>query len=152
MKGLIMFKKILIAADGSSTSLKAAEKAIGIARQFDARLKVVVVIDQRVFFIPHDYLPESSGYFKVLEELRAGAERILNTIQKAAEKAGLEKLEVEILEGSVVDEIVAAAKKFRADLLIIGAVGKTGAERGVLGSTAQALTTQSPCSLMIVKK
>ncbi len=147
-----MFKKVVIAADGSSTSLKAAEKAIGIARQFSAKLKVVVVIDQRVFFIPHDYLPESSGYFKVLEELRAGAERILENIQNVAKKEGLSDIEVEIREGSVVDEIVAAAKKFRADLLIIGAVGKTGAERGVLGSTAQALTTQSPCSLLIVKK
>ncbi len=147
-----MFKKILIATDGSATSLKAAEKAIGIARQFNAKLKVIVVIDQRVFFIPHDYLPESSGYFKVLEELRAGAERILQTIQKAAEKAGFSELEVEILEGAVVDEIVKATQKYRADLLIIGAVGKTGAERGVLGSTAQALTTQSPCSLLIVKK
>ncbi len=147
-----MFKKVVIAADGSSTSLKAAEKAIGIARQFSAKLKVVVVIDQRVFFIPHDYLPESSGYFKVLEELRAGAERILENIQNVAKKEGLSEIEVEIREGSVVDEIVAAAKKFRADLLIIGAVGKTGAERGVLGSTAQALTTQSPCSLLIVKK
>ncbi len=147
-----MFKKILIATDGSSTSLKAAEKAIGIAKQFDAKLKVVVVIDQRVFFIPHDYLPESSAYFQILEELRQGAQRILTDIQKTAEKENVTALEVEILEGSVVDEIVTAAQKFKADLLIIGAVGKTGATRGELGSTAQALTTQSPCSLLIVKK
>jgi len=147
-----MFQRILVAADGSRSAFLAARKAIALAAQFSARLKIVVVIDQRVFYMPHDIIPDNSPFFKILKDLRKGAAQISTRIEKEAQSAGLTHVEVEILEGTVVDEILNAVRNFKSDLLIIGAIGKTGESRGVLGSTAQALAVQAPCSILIVRQ
>ncbi len=146
-----MFKKILVAVDGSDLSLKAAQKAMDLAKLSAASLQVVYVIDQRVFFFPHEIqvLAPENPYFKVLEDLRKNGDSIMATLRKEARKRDME-FEPLIMEGAVVDEIRKVIEKNKTDLLVIGAYGKTGELRGVLGSTAQALMHSSPSSVLVV--
>ena len=147
-----MFKKIVIATDGSDLSLKAAEKGMSLAKMFSAKLQVIYVIDQRVFFFPHEVqvLAPENPYFEILDKLRENGEAILNKMDKKAGKIGVE-IDKFILEGSVVKEIRNTVKESHADLLIIGAYGKTGGENEMLGSIAQALASSPPCSLLIIQ-
>jgi len=146
-----MFKKIVIATDGSDLSLKAAEKGMSLAKMFSAKLQVIYVIDQRAFYFPHEVqvLAPENPYFEVYDKLRENGEAILNKMEKEAEKIGVE-IEKFMLEGSVVKEIRNTVKESHADLLIIGAHGKTK-ENEMLGSIAQALAAAPPCSLLIIQ-
>jgi nucleotide-binding universal stress UspA family protein len=148
-----MFKKIVVATDGSELSLKAARKGMQLAKMFGSKLQVIYVIDQRVFFFPHEVqiLAPENPYFKILDELRKNAEAVLDKLEKEAKKVGVE-IERFVLEGAVVDEINRRVDEARADLLIIGAHGKTGEHRGILGSTAQALAGTASCSIMIIRE
>ena len=147
-----MFKKILVATDGSQLSKKAAKLGMDLVKKFDAELQIIYVIDQRVFFFPHDIqvLTPENPYFSILEDLRSNAQSVLSKLSTEARKKKI-SFESKVLEGSVVDVINKAAKDMKAELLIVGAHGETGAARGLLGSTAQALSTHSPCSLLIVR-
>ncbi len=147
-----MYKKILVATDGSQLSLKAATQGMDLAKTFSSQLKIVYVIDQRVFFFPHEIqgLTPENPYFSIFEDLRKNAQSVMDSLLKEAEKRGIQ-FESAIREGAVVDVILDTARAMNADLLVIGAHGETGAERGLPGSTAQALTNSAPCSLLIVK-
>ncbi len=147
-----MFKKILVATDGSNLSLKAAERGMELAKLFGADLKIAYVIDQRVFFFPHEVqeLSSENPYFTIMEELLKNAESVLENLQKKAKDYQVE-FESIIQEGVVVDEIVKLIKEHNIDLLLIGAHGAVGEKRGILGSTAQSLTNSVPCSLLITR-
>lgn len=147
-----MYKKILVATDGSQLSLKAAMQGMDLSKTFNAQLKIVFVIDQRVFFFPHEIegLAPENPYFSILEDLRKNAQSVMDLLLKESENRGI-RFESAIREGAVVDVILDTAREMNADLLVVGAHGETGAERGLPGSTAQALTNSSPCSLLIVK-
>ncbi len=147
-----MYKKILAAVDGSPLSMKAAKQAMDLAKHHQAKLTVVYVIDQRVFFFPHEVqiLAPENPYFTVLEELRKQAEKIITKLDKEADKLDL-KFEARILEGVVVDVLKETVEKEKFDLLVIGAYGKTGETRGIIGSTALALAHAVPSSILIVR-
>ncbi|GAB4380903.1 MAG: hypothetical protein Kow0042_31280 [Calditrichia bacterium] len=52
-----MFKNILVATDGSELSMDAARHGMDLAKLFKAKLHILYVIDQRVFFFPTKYRP-----------------------------------------------------------------------------------------------
>lgn len=146
-----MFKKILVALDGSKLSREAVEIALDFIAKYGSQVKVVYVIDQRVFYQPHDIIvTPDNPYFKIFEELQKAATGILEGARKLAEEKGV-SIETQILEGVVVDEILNALSRYRADCLFLGAHGAAGKKRGILGSTAQALALQAPCSTFIVR-
>ncbi len=147
-----MYKKIAVATDGSKLSLKAASKGMELAKLFHAELKIVYVIDQRVFFFPHEVqeLTAENPYFSILETLRSNAQSVLDSLEKEAGRDGL-KIETFIREGSVIDEIVKFVAQNKADILVMGAHGQTGEMRGIVGSTTQALVASIPASMLIVK-
>ncbi len=145
-----MYKKLLIATDGSQVSMAAAQKGMKLAKLFGANLKILYVIDQRVFFFPHEVLvlaPENP-YFTILEDLRKNAQKVMERMEAFAREIGVE-FEPLVREGAVVDVIAETVKKYKIELLVIGAYGKTGETRGILGSTAQSIAATVPCSLLI---
>ncbi|GAB4380901.1 MAG: hypothetical protein Kow0042_31270 [Calditrichia bacterium] len=82
--------------------------------------------------------------------MRKNAQKILDMLKKDADKRKIEFNSL-IREGSIVDVIIETVNLTKSDLLVMGAHGKTGASRGFLGSTAQALSISSPCSLLLVR-
>src|SRR5262249_40046213 len=56
----------------------------------------------------------------------------------------------EIMQGRPVTQIVEAAKKFSADLIVMGTRGRTGLKRVLLGSVAEAVLPKAPCPVMTI--
>lgn len=148
-----MYRRILVATDGSELSIRAAQKGMDFTKLFNARLQILYVIDQRVFFFPHEVqeLTTENPYFTIMEELMRNANEVLDSLKTTARKKGVE-FEALIREGSVIDLVLDSIRQNKSDLLIIGAHGKTGQLRGNLGSTAHSLVGLSPCSLLIVRE
>jgi hypothetical protein len=59
--------------------------------------------------------------------------------------------EKQVLEGTPYQEIIESARTLTPDLLIMGSTGKTGLSRILLGSTAEKIIRELPCSVITVK-
>jgi nucleotide-binding universal stress UspA family protein len=82
---------------------------------------------------------------------REAALKWLKQIEEAAKKKGI-RLKSEILDGdSKVDIIIDYANEKSVDLIVMGSRGITGFKRLLLGSVANAVVSNAPCPVMIVR-
>lgn len=140
-----MFKKILIANDGSAGAMLALKVAIDLARKYNAELHSISVEEG----VPHyaatigeveEYKREANGFFK----------KINNKAYETAKKEGVE-LRTKVMAGHEVETIVNYAKEGEFDLLVIGFMGHSKIFGRVWGSTSQNLTKLAPCTVIVVK-
>jgi nucleotide-binding universal stress UspA family protein len=140
-----MFKKILVAYDGSDGAKHALKVAIDLAKKNDAELHSLSVEER----IPHyaatigevmEYKIEANGFFKEINDEAV----------EEAKKEGIE-LHTKVLAGHEVETIVHYAKEGKFDLLVIGFMGHSKIFGRVWGSTSQNITKLAPCSVVVVK-
>src|SRR5580765_4252324 len=95
-----MYRKILIATDGSELALRAAEHGIDLAKGLGASVYAVFVVDTRALPAAHPIVPETMApyYVSLIEELRKMGEKAVGAVGDAAEKKGV-KAESEVLDG-----------------------------------------------------
>jgi len=145
-----MYGKILVPVDGSETSKRGFEEACRLAKEQDARLRCLHVIDEHYLsanYVGVMYLPE------VMDKLRDNGREILN---EAAEQAGMSGVKVETVlresaERRVSDVIVDEAKTWAADLIVMGTHGRRGLGHLALGSDAEAVVRNSPVPVLLVR-
>ena len=127
---MIHVKKILYPTDFSSYSNQAYFHALALAETYGASLTVVYV-----------HAPDTSGdkaYWKgQLEQVRPVNPRIPVTHV--------------LLDGDPADEISRYAADAGIDVIVIGTHGRTGVDRLVMGSVAERVMREAPCSVLVVK-
>jgi len=140
-----MFKKILIANDGSAGAKLALKVAIDLAKRYGAELHSISVEEG----VPHyaatigeveEFKREANGYFKGIND-----EAI-----EMARKEGL-ALQTRVIAGHEVETIVNYARDGEFDLLVIGFMGHSKIFGRVWGSTSQNITKLAPCTVVVVK-
>jgi nucleotide-binding universal stress UspA family protein len=136
-------KKILVAHDGSKASEKAVKEACGLALKVKASLTVMSVI-------PELYLTElvEMDRMRILDALSAEAKKTLDRIKAKTEGISLQTV---IKYGNPAEEILATAKKMKADLIVTGSHGRHGAQKFFLGSVSSKIVDHAPCSVLVVK-
>ena len=147
-----MITKILIAVDGSRHSLKCVEYGAEVAKALGAEVLLYHVVK------PYN-LPESFKKFAQAEHmtiidadfLKKGAQYLLTGALDAARKAGLKEAEIETDEGPIARSIVARAKSFQADLIIIGSRGMGDVEGRLRGGVSHRVETMAKCPVLVVK-
>jgi len=140
-----LFKKILVAYDGSPGSQRALKAAIELADQSDAELHCISVEEK---------LPYYAATLGEVEEAKAERDAYFEKlIQEARQMAWDHDVELhsKVVPGHEVETIITAAKDGNFDLLIVGFVGHSNVFGRVMGSTTQNLSRLSPCSVLIVK-
>lgn len=144
------YRRILVAVDGSPTSMKGLREAIRLAKDARAQLFLVHVVNEFYAFANLDgYAPGVD----LVPSLREGGRRILAKAKAAADKAGVraKTLMRETLGGPAADTIVRDARRQRADLIVLGTHGRRGLRRLVLGSDAEAVVRTSPVPVLLVR-
>jgi nucleotide-binding universal stress UspA family protein len=150
---MTMYKRILLAVDGSSTSNAALQEALDLARAGQSRLRLVHVIDS-----PYDYPDVMYGHVAGdLEELRQAWQKagqdVVHQALAAARQARLEP-ESALLESAgrrVSAAIAEEAKRWGADLIVVGTHGRRGLDRFLLGSVAEGVARTAPVSVLLVR-
>jgi nucleotide-binding universal stress UspA family protein len=146
-----MFSNILMAYDGSPTSLHALKQAIELVRSLSARLRIVHVIDM-------GWLPISPEVAIDMEALakarRSSGEKFLSAARELAQAAGVEA-ETKIAETAnpahhAAESIAEEAASWPADLVVLGTHGRRGLERLLLGSVADQMTRLSSVPVLLV--
>lgn len=139
-----MYKKIVLATDGSEHSKRAAENAIHIAKgNPGSSLEVVYAVDAKR--AKSDVLNNwnSADVSDVRLKRMKEAERL-------AEESGV-SYELKILHGEPGPTIVDYANKHNADILIIGSRGLNSVQEFVLGSVSHKVAKRANCPVLIVK-
>lgn len=96
-------------------------------------------------------LPVPPGVYKELEvAARAAAGKGLDRLVARARQAGV-RVTTQILNGPVHSRIVAAARRERADVIVMGTHGRTGLARAFLGSVAGRVVATASCPVMTVR-
>jgi nucleotide-binding universal stress UspA family protein len=148
------FKKILVAIDGSHSCLRAVELAASLAREFHSQVTVVHVIS-------HDFMhPELKAHHQlpslILHELDKAYQKAGRKIIRAAEEFFREenvKIESKLVRAEdPAEKVLQMVKESNYDLLIIGNISETQAERFSLGSVAEKISLYAKCSILIVKR
>jgi nucleotide-binding universal stress UspA family protein len=145
-----MYEKILVAVDGSPTSLRGLDEAIKVAKAMGGRLMLVHVVNELV--IAADYVP-SVYYEPILISLRESGEKVLEQALRIARRADVpcEQKLVETLGARAADEIVKQAREWPADLIVLGTHGRRGLKRLAMGSDAELVLRQSPVPVLMIR-
>lgn len=145
-----MYKKILCPVDGSPTSNCGMMEAIHLAKDQNAKLRFLHVIDM--------YFPilDATGDFNVVyidDVLRENGKKVLKKAEVAAHKAGVEadSRMVEAIGGRVSKFVMHQVKEWPADLVVMGTHGLRGIERLVMGSDAETVVRTSTVPVLLVK-
>lgn len=149
-----MYEKILVAVDGSSTSSAALGEALELAKSCQAKLRLLHVVDS-----PYAYPDVMYGHVAGdLEELRRAFRKagldILDEAVAQARQAGLEP-DTRLYEsngGRVTDGIVEEARRWGADLIVVGTHGRRALDRLLLGSVAEGTARTAPVSVLLVRR
>ena len=132
-----MYKRILVAVDGTVTSLRALREAVDLAADQHAELEIVHVVDLTPYGAPELGVPVS-----VYEEAcRAQGRQILQHATEYARRAGVEaRATLRQRSGTrLSDAIVDEARLFGADLVVLGAECYHGLMRWWHGGVAEAV-------------
>lgn len=140
-----VFNNILVPVDGSLHSLRAAEKAIELAR-----------IDNHSSFINLLYVVDGSTSkydvlrnWDLLEVTNKRLAKFQDIVDKANE-AGIE-YELKILRGDPVSQILKHAKLVKSDVIVLGSRGLNSLQEMVLGSVSHKIAKKAKCPVMIIK-
>ena len=142
-----MYKKILLAYDGSETGQDALLRSREMAEWAKAEIALVAVMPPPAAFIGGE-----GGVYDVglEEEERKEFQSILDDGVRRLVEGG-HKVSGELLVGEAVIEIADYARKIGADLIVLGHRHLEGwAKRWWRGSTAKALIEHAPCSVLVV--
>lgn len=132
-----MISKILVPTDGSKTAQKAAMYAVDLAKQLNASIIVLSVIDKRLFMaqtIPSSK-PARLDIEFVEDNLREIAEGYAGKVKSLCDKTGV-AAEISIKMGYPVEEILQEAKTSKIDLIVLGSHGRSALSATLLGSVA----------------
>lgn len=144
-----MYQHILIPVDGSSTSDRALQEAIAFARQQNTQLQLLHVIED-IHFVD---IESSINYAELQESMKNSGAKILAQAQTAVQQAGM-TAETKLLEAGgerVASVIVAAAKRWPADLIVIGTHGRSGFSRLFFGSIAEGVVRTAQVPVLLIR-
>ncbi len=146
-----MFKRILLATDGSEASLHAAQMAISLARHHGAELTALFVVDPYPFLGIGEANPIGfDAYMAAAREQAAQAHaQVVELARQGGNAVQVEAVLVE--DAAVVDGVLKTIRDRRSDLVVIGSHGRTGIARLMLGSVAAKVVAQSPVPVLVAR-
>jgi nucleotide-binding universal stress UspA family protein len=142
----VRFSRIIVAVDGSESSLNAADFAISLAARDSAELTLLTVI-HTALGLGHAGKPEE---WHMNERMKA--EELFRKIKKQAENRGVTFKE-NIIEThmSVDGAVVNYAEEQNADLIVMGTSGMSELRKMLLGSVVTGVVRYSTCPVLVVK-
>ena len=144
-----MLKKILLATDGSETSMRAAKNAVSIGKKAGATVTAVYVVDvHRLAQLP-GYAAMPGIKDNLMELMFKEGSEALEEIEDMARDAGVAYERV-VAEGDPGEELLKLCRDPGFDLMVLGTIGKSGLKRFLLGSVAEKVVRHSHVPVLVV--
>ncbi|MDP3678519.1 MAG: universal stress protein [Methylotenera sp.] len=145
-----MYKRILCPVDGSPSSNRGMFEAIHLAKDQNAKLRFLHVVDT---FYPMMDVTAGLNVIEIADALSENGKKILKKAVEAAQKEGLtaDSAMKEAIGDAVAQFIVSEAKKWPADLIVMSTHGLRGIERLVMGSDAETVVRTSHVPVLLIR-
>jgi nucleotide-binding universal stress UspA family protein len=140
-----------VPTDGSANSKRALEHAVVIASSVGAAITLVYVANIVSVISNFDQIPNASGYVteQVALDMEEAGKSVLDEFAKAIPQDVAVKSVFEV--GSPGPAILSVAKKYNADLIVMGSRGLGPLKGLFMGSVSSYIVSHSTCPALIVK-
>jgi len=145
-----MFRKILLAYDGSENAKNALNVAIDLASKYKAKLFVIEVVDTNAISISDLNRASSLSVNRVIEEIKSKASGDIKECIRIAQNNGVEA-DGDVLEGDPASEILKYSEEIKADLIVTGCRGMSRWKRLLIGSVSSRVVSESKVPTLVVK-
>ena len=147
-----MYKRIMVATDGSTLSKKAVTHAIELAALSGAELVAVKVTPR----YPQSYFEGSlpltaTEVNKIEKQWTDAAQKVVDAVAKVGKAKGVAVKPVVVKSDIVSDAVIAAAKKHKVDLVVMASHGRRGIKRLLLGSETQQVLTHASVPVLVLR-
>jgi nucleotide-binding universal stress UspA family protein len=141
-------KSIMVPIDFSEYSKNALKYAIDFAKQFNAKMFLIYVVEPIIY--PADF---SMGQIAIpsadIDLQSRASEELIHLAKTIGSELHVETI---IKTGKPFVEIIDAAKEKDVDLIIIATHGHTGVEHLLFGSTAEKVVRKAPCPVLTLRE
>lgn len=145
-----MYQHILLAVDGSDTSLRALSHAIELAKAQHASLLAIYVVEYPSAIYSSAYIEIAPFHEAVMEEGRHVLAKAQASMNEAGVNGQTRLIDPGMLSSGVADEIEKVALEIKADVVVLGTHGRRGFRRLMMGSVAEAFVRQAHCPVILV--
>ena len=143
-----MYKRILIATDGSDKSRLASVEGIDLAKALGAEILALNVVNEVVIASAVRQL--GSDRKEVEDKLMAGGKKAVEDLKKMANAAGV-KVDAIVRMGSPANMVIDVARNEGADLIVMGSHGESGASKLLIGSVVQKVLYWATIPVLVVR-
>jgi len=134
--------KVLLATDGSVPSVAAAQALAEVSWPEETEIRVVSVVNPMIYSLEELGLTGGTGTDHAHRAIGNAVQALAGTPVK---------ISAEVIAGSAARQIVARAKEWEADLIVLGTNERRGLSRLLFGSTSAAVANRAHCSVRVVR-
>ena len=147
-----MYKKILIATDGSSLSEKAIESGLSLAALSGAAVVAFKVVPR----YPRSYFDggmqvDGDEIKRIEKQWTDSAQELVNKIKDQGKAEGVTVKTAVAKSDLIAEAVIAAAKKHECDLIVMASHGRKGIKRLLLGSETLHVLTHSHIPVLVLR-
>lgn len=147
-----MYRKLLVATDGSTLSKKAVRSAIDLAAAVGAELVALYVVPRYpVTYFEGGVTIPAQEVARIEEQWSHKGQAIVDAVADTAKAAGVKAKAVVARSDLVAESILAAVKKNKCDLVVMASHGRKGLKRILLGSETQQVLTHSSVPVLVLR-
>lgn len=139
-----MFKRIVLAVDGSKHSDLAVDYAGGLAAAFQSDLLVVHAYPQTSDLLGY------KDFERLVSRRKSAGQKILDAVRGRLADRGI-AFQEDLLEGPEAEAILAAAAAQKADLIVMGTRGLGTIEGVLFGSVSRKVSQHADCPVMLIR-
>ena len=147
-----MYKRILVATDGTALSKKAVRSAIDLAAAVGAELVAFYVVPRYpVSYFEGGITISMQDIERTEKQWSDKGQAVVDAVQQTAQAEGVKTEAVVAQSDLVAESIMAAAKKHKCDLVVMASHGRKGITRVLLGSETQHVLTHSTVPVLVLR-
>ena len=137
------FRKILIAVDGEAVSAHAADIGIQLACCVTGEVAFVHVVEPGLTHAPGIAAED------LVAEAEKDSQRMLRSLESSISPLFAARKFIRV--GRPAHEILAVAREWPADVIVVGSHGRHGIPRVLLGSVAEAVMRHAECPVLVIR-
>ena len=147
-----MYKRILVATDGTELSDQAVQHALQLADITGAELVALKVVPR----YPQTYFEggvalAAEEIQRIEKEWQSEAVNVVNAVKAEGQKKQVKVKPTTVKSDLIAEAIIAAAKKHKVDLIVMASHGRRGLKRLLLGSETQQVLTHSHTPVLVLR-
>jgi nucleotide-binding universal stress UspA family protein len=145
---VIKLRKVLVPTDFSESARHALTYGISFAREYEAELTLLHVVENLTVGYASDLFPVPMA--EVFQEISGYAKTELAKLGEEVRKKDVAVAE-QVVQGKPSAEIIRFARETEVDMIVLGTHGKGVLDQALFGSTTERVVRRAPCPVLTVR-